>query len=274
MAVWGLLCGLGGALHSTAVFFAGGMTFAVCWALADARRFRAWVPLAWLAAGAVPLLSYGYIAYRAFHPGSGEVWPMLEPNLRSVLGHITAGAYRKYLGHRAPDGAQAAWLRWYVYPFLWPGLALFAFQWWGARGARRRVVTGLLVAAVAQAIFVHQYGVFDPDAYFLPCLAVAALALVLPGAGLLVRLRRTRSGVRFATAGVVVPPAVSIALCVNMMAGRRKAFVNLDEYFHGMWRSIPYKRAIVPARVRELSQRSARAQRGTARAQRARVRCR
>ena len=245
MAAWGLLCGLGGALHSPAVFFAGGMTLAVCWALAGARRFRAWVPLAWLAAGTVPLLSYGYIAYRAFHPGTGEAWAALEPNARSVLEHITARAYRMYLGHWAPDGAQAAWLRWYVYPFLWPGLALFAFQWWGAQGARRRVVTGLLVAAVAQTGFVHQYGVSDPDAYFLPCLAVAALALVLPGAGLLVRLRRTRHGVAIATTGAVVALATFAVPSVTMMAGRMRAVAELDAYFHGLWRSIPYERAIV-----------------------------
>jgi hypothetical protein len=225
MAAWGLLCGLGGAHHSTAVFFAGGMTLAVCWALADAKRLRAWVPLVWLAAGVVPLLSYGTVAYRAFHPGSGEVWPMLEPNLRSVFAHVTASAYRGYLGHWAPDGAQAAWLRWYVYPFLWPGMVLFALQWWNARGARRRVMTGLLVAAVAQTIFVHQSGVFDPDAYFLPCLAVALLAIVPPGAHLLMRLRRTRSGVTFVTAATVVALALFVVPCVNMMARRRRALV-------------------------------------------------
>ena len=257
MAAWGLLCGLGGAHHSTAIFFAGGMTLAVCWALIEAKRFRVWVPLAWLAAGVVPLLSYDYVAFKAFHPGSSEVWPMLEPNLRSILAHVLASAYRINLGHWAPDDVQAAWLWCYVYPFLLPGLALFAFQWWSARGARRRVVTGLLVAAVAQAIFARQYGVPDPDAYFLPGLAVAALALVLPAAGLLTRLRRTRFGVTSATAGTVVALALFIVPSVSMMAGRRRDLVRLDEYLHGIWQAIPYERAIViwpvdgAARLRE-----------------------
>ncbi len=257
MAAWGLLCGLGGALHTTAVFFAGGTTLAVCWALADAKRFRAWVPLVWLAAGIVPLLSYGYVAFKAFHPGTSEVWPMLEPGLRGVLAHVTASAYRMNLGHWAPDAGQAAWLRWYVYPFLLPGLALLAFQSWEARGARRRVMTGLLVAAVAQTIFVHRYGVPDPNAYFLPCLAVVALTLVLPAAGLLMRLRRTRSAVAFATAGAGVTLALFAVLSVNLIAGKWRMLVELDEYLHGMWQSIPYGRAIVlwpvdgAARLRE-----------------------
>jgi hypothetical protein len=106
-------------------------------------------------------------------------------------------------------------------------------------------MTGLLVAAVAQVIFVHQYGVSDPNAYFLPGLAVAALALVLPAAGLLMRLRRTRFGVMFATAATVVALVLPIVLCLNMMVGRRRAFVELDGYFHGMWQSISYERAIV-----------------------------
>jgi hypothetical protein len=85
----------------------------------------------------------------------------------------------------------------------------------------------------------------DPNAHFLPCLAVAALALVQPGAGLLMRLQRTRSGVIFATAATVVALVLPIVLCLNMMAGRRRAFVELDEYCHGMWRSVPYGCAIV-----------------------------
>jgi len=245
MVGWGLLCGLGGAHHSTAVFFAGGMTIAVCWALASAKRFRAWVPLVWLAAGIVPLLSWGYIAYKAFLPGTSEVWPTLEPNLRSVLAHVTAHAYRKYVGHWAPDDVQAAWLRWYIYPYLWPGLALLALQWWRARGARRRVVTGLLLAAAAQVVFVYRYGVSDPDAYFLPCLAAALLALAPSGADVVTRLRRIRFGVTFAAAGAVVALALFVAPCVSVMAGRRRALIGLDEYYHGMWRSIPYERAIV-----------------------------
>ena len=235
----------GGAHHTTAVFLAGGLTFAVCWALVDAKRFRAWVPLVWLAAGVVPLLSYGYIAYKTLHPGTSEVWAALEPNLRSILAHVTASAYHRYLGHWAPDGAQATWFAWYVTPFLWPGLALLAFQSWGARGARRRIVTGLLVAAVAQTIFAHQYGVSDPDAYFLPGLAVAALALVLPGATLLMWLRRTRFGVMITIAGTVVALALFIVPVVNMMAGRKRALVEMDKSIHELWQSIPYERAIV-----------------------------
>jgi hypothetical protein len=92
---------------------------------------------------------------------------------------------------------------------------------------------------------VYQYGVQDPDAYFLPCLAVAVLALVAPGAGLLVRLRRTRHGVLFAALGTLVAVALFSVPSVRMMAGRRRALTELDAYYHRMWHSIPYERAIV-----------------------------
>ncbi len=245
MVAWGLLCGLGGAHHFTAVFLAGGMTLALGWSLAKARLFRAWVPLVWLAAGVVPLLSYGYVAYRAVHPGGGEVWPMLEPGLGGFLAHVTARAYRAYLGHWAPDETQLAWLLRYVYPLLWPGLALFGFQWWRSRGARRRLMTGLLVAAGAQVVFVHHYGVPDPNPYLLPPLAVAGLSLVRPGADLAARLRRTRFGVALATTVAAVALALFVVSGATLMAGRSREFVRLDEQYHAMWESIPHERAIV-----------------------------
>ena len=48
-----------------------------------------------------------------------------------------------------------------------------------------------------------------------------------------------------------------LALPINLMAGRRRDLVRLDEYLHGIWQAIPYERAIViwpvdgAARLRE-----------------------
>ena len=238
MVAWGFLCGLGGAHHTTAIFMVTGMTAVLVWALVRGRRFHAWVPLVWLAAGVVPLLSYGYIYYKAIHPTAVGTWPMLAPTFSSVLEHITARAYRIYLGHWAPDGAQSAWLRWYIHPYLWPGLALFAFQAFKARDRiLGRVAVGLLVGALAQTLFTFQYGVGDPDAYFLPGLAVGLLAL--PWAGGSARPTFTR------TAFVVLALAAFIQSGVFVAGGRKQIIVATDADDHALWTTIPYPRAIV-----------------------------
>jgi hypothetical protein len=245
MAGWGLLCGLGGAHHTTSVFLAGSMTVALGIALARAQRLHAWVPLVWLAAGVVPLLSYAWVGYRAFHPGDAFLWPPLEPNLRSVLAHVTANAYHVYLGRWAPGQTQLAWLKMYVLPFLLPGLALLAWQWLAARGARRLVLGALLVAAVAQAGFTFRYGVPDPDAYFLPPLVAVLLALVPAGASLLARLRARRSAVAMATSAIVVLLGFWGVMHFRMLEIRRDALTQADTYFHAMWSQIPNGRALV-----------------------------
>src|SRR5207244_2427315 len=48
MTAWGIVCGVGGAHHRTAVFFAFAFTGALTWALVRARRFRPATPLLWL----------------------------------------------------------------------------------------------------------------------------------------------------------------------------------------------------------------------------------
>ncbi len=245
MAGWGCLCGLGGAHHTTSVFLAGGMTLALAVALARARRLHAWVPLAWLAAGVVPLLSYAYVGYRAFHPGDAFLWPPLEPNAGSVIAHVTASAYHMYLGRWAPGHTQLAWLRMYLLPFLLPGLALLAFQWFGARGARRLALGGLLLGALAQIVFTFRYGVPDPDAYFLPPLVVALLAVVPAGAGLLARLRANRPGLALATSAVVVLLGFWSVMHFRMLEVRRDALTRADTYFHSMWSQIPDGYALV-----------------------------
>lgn len=246
MFAWGLLCGLGGAHHTTAIFFAGGLTLALTWALARARQFHSWIPMTWLAAGALPLLSYGYIYYRASHPGDVQIWPVLDSSFRSTLDHVTARAYRFYLGRFAPDGAQAAWLGWYVQPYLWPGLALFAFHALRSRGFPRRLVAaGLLLSAIAQTLFAFHYGVGDPDAYFLPALLVALLSIAAVSGGLWLALKRTRFGSAMATAGAALALVAFIVPCLRVASGRKHALAELDRSIHSYWNAIPYQRAIL-----------------------------
>ncbi len=247
MGGWGFLCGLGGAHHTTAIFLAGGLTVALAVQLARARRLRAWVPAVWLAAGLVPLSSYAWIYFRALHPGAAQVWPTLEPTFASVLDHVAARAYRVYLGRWAPDGAQAAWLDWYIHPYLWAGLALFTFHALRARGAGARLVAlGLLGSALTQSLLVFRYGVPDPDAYFLPGLVVALLAIATAGANLLPIVKRARFGVPAAAAAVFATLALLIIVpSVSMMRGRERALVEIDRYYHSLWQSIPYPRGIV-----------------------------
>jgi hypothetical protein len=245
MAGWGLLCGLGGAHHTTSVFLAGGMTLALVVALARAKRLHAWVPLVWLAAGLVPLASYAWVGWRAFHPGEAFLWPPLEPTVRSVLGHVTASAYHVWLGRWAPGRTQLAWLQLYLLPFLVPGFALLAAQCWSARGARRLAFGALLLAAAAQTAFTFRYGVPDPDAYFLPPLAAALLALAAAAGGVLVRLRASRAALATALVAVIALLGVWGVLHVRMLAVRKDALTQADTYFHAMWSQVPDGRALV-----------------------------
>jgi transmembrane protein TMEM260 (protein O-mannosyltransferase) len=246
MVAWGLLCGLGGAHHTTAIFFAGGLTLALIWALARGKQLRAWVPMTWLAAGVLPLLSYGYIYYRANHPGDAQVWPALDTSFRGTFDHLTARDYRSYLGRFAPDGAQAAWLRWYIHPYLWAGLALFAFDALPSRGFPRRLVTGgLIFSAIAQTLFAFRYGVGDPDAYFLPALLVALLSIAAAGGRALLLLERTRFGTTVAAAATAIALVAFMVLCMRVAVGRKNALVELDRHIHSYWNEIPHDRAIV-----------------------------
>ena len=246
MLAWGLLCGLGGAHHTTAIFFAGGLTLALCWALARAKQFHLWVPITWLVAGALPLLSYGYVYYRASHPGDAQVWPVLGSSFQSTLDHATARVYRFFLGRFAPDGPQAAWLGRYIQPYLWPGLALFAFHLARSRGSARRLVAGgLLLSAIGETFFAFHYGVGDPDAYFLPPLLVALLSVAAVGGEMLQALKRTRFGPAIAAAGTALALVAFIVPCLRVGLGRKSAIVEFDRDIHSYWSAIPYERAIV-----------------------------
>ncbi len=246
MGVWGLICGVGMGHHVTAVFFVAIGTVVLGWGLARRGLFRWWVPLLWLGGGMLPLLSYGYLWYMASRPGESVVWPMLEPTFHGLLNHVTALSYRQYLGGWNPETSERSALISYVYPFLWPGLALYAWHTvvrrrsptWGSRA-------GFLLASTMLLLFTFHYGVTDPSSYFLPCLAVALLALVPTGWAALCRLRRRRPATLLSGIGTAAALAILIVPWVHTARVHTQALVEIDELLLGMWRSIPFESGIV-----------------------------
>jgi hypothetical protein len=246
MAAWGLVCGLGGAHHATAVFFAAGLTAALTWALVRAGRFRWWVPLVWFTAGLLPLSSYGYLYYRAGHPGHAVIWPTLEPTLRSVLDHATARTYREFLGRWSPEASQLSSLSRGIYPFLWPGLALLAAWGFAARDFVRRVALwGVFFSALAQLVFIYHYGVTDPAPYFLPCLAMTLLPLVPASRSVLRRIESRRFG--SALTGTVAVVVLVLLGVPGIRSARetQRSLAQIDDLLHTIWLRIPSEQGIV-----------------------------
>jgi hypothetical protein len=238
--VWGLLVGVGLAHHLTSVLVSGPLTLAVLGVFVHRRGV--WLPtLARLVAGAVlPLIAYGFIAWRAFHPAPGQ-WGTLSPHWRSVLAHVTGREYRVYVGHFAPSGAELELIRREVVPWLAVGLPLVV--WWALTAHRTSPALRLgVVAAIATTLlFVGLYGVPDPSAYLLTPLALAfAVTPVafrcLPGAGAITR---------------PVAIAALVAIGVEAFHGiglawdRNHAYRAYETHVRTLWRTIPDRPAFV-----------------------------
>ncbi len=183
---WGALVGAGLAHHVTSVLTSGPLTLAIAITVVRARAGSWRMLLFALAGAATALLTYGFIAWRAFHPTARQ-WDALAPNWPSIFAHVTGAAYRIYAGGFAPSDSERALLGRDVHPWL-AVLAAPAVAWGVA--ARRTPLALRLGAAGAFAaafVFIARYGVNDPSAYFLPPLVLAlatapAGLLLLPGA--------------------------------------------------------------------------------------------
>ena len=237
--VWGIVVGLGLAHHVTAVLVALPLTvaLALAWRRAGAHMVQR-LGIAGLAA-LLPLTSYGFVAFRAFHPARWQ-WPLLEPSWSGVLRHVMGGGYGHFLGRFAPSDLQRTFLASYVYPLLVPALvAAVLFALAASRPADRLARWGWLAAALVPLVYVFQYGVPDPAAYFLPPLFLAMATL--PAA--LAPIRGPwRLGVAVAlTAALLLlsPPWLRVAW------ERRQGFVEVDQYLHGMWRGLAFDRGFV-----------------------------
>jgi len=243
-ALWGLLCGIGAAHHLTAVFVVVPLTLALIVVLVARRALTPALVATGIACGCVPLLSYGFILWRASHP-AGVGWPWLRPGLDGLVEHVTGRQYANRFGSFTPSPEQSRFLLWYVWPFLFPGLALLAWQTLRARGlAERAIAWGLAGSAVAATAYAFSYGVPDPSSYFLQPLAFGLVALV----PLLGALLGSRAAGHRAKAHAWTVAAVAILLWgpwVRVGMGRAGLYVQFDRYVHSMWQAIPFDRAFV-----------------------------
>lgn len=230
----------------TSIFWAGAWTALLAGMLFRSRRLTWTIGAAWFGGAVLALSSYLYIAFRASHPGASSVWPVLEPGWRGWLAHITARSYQQNLGRWMPDADERALLQGAVYPLLWPGLALLA--WLGARAGtlRDRVVWwGLLAPALAHLAFVYRYGVNDPQAYFVPPLAMALLSTVPPAAWLARALPRARM---IPAAAALAALALLAALAIPGVRSAREdqvAMEQVDARLLQLFRSVPFERGIL-----------------------------
>jgi hypothetical protein len=234
-AAWGFLCGLGAAHHLTSVFVSGTLSVFLLGALVSTRRLRSAHVTTALGAALVPLASYAWILWRAFHP-AGRVWPMLEASLAGVWSHVTGAQYGHAFAGFAPTAAQAGFLRAYVYPFLAPGLASLLACAFLCRGREQRLAfRGLLAAAAVSIGFALRFTVPEPAPYFLPPMALGVAALPALGCRLL------PGGARPLWMGAALV-ALGIALSfpwVRTGVQRNQSYGRLGDLVHSMWNAIP-----------------------------------
>lgn len=243
---WGIVCGLGGAHHAaTGLLFAAPLSFGLFWSLARARRLRIRDVLLTLLAALVPLLSYGVIAYRAFHPTLMQ-WPTLAPSWESVLNHVLGLQYRRGLGVFSPSAEQRVLLGRYCWPFIFPGLALWLVAPWLGPGSRERGPRIAIAVAVALGIaFTFQYGFNDPSSYFISPMGLGLAGLVPVGAALMA------GGPRARRASVVAWAFLALMACALSVSwfrvgqARVRLYVRFDQTVHSMWASIPVDSGLV-----------------------------
>jgi transmembrane protein TMEM260 (protein O-mannosyltransferase) len=240
-AAWGFAVGLGLAHHATALLVAAPLTVALWVAWRRARRPRLRDLLVMALAAAVPLLSYGFVAWRAFHPAVYQ-WPLLPPSWQGVARHALAGGYGHFLGRFAPSDLQRGFLAAYVYPLLWPALiALIVAAARARRPAERLAAWGIVAAAILPLVYVYQYGVPDPAAYFLPPLFLALL-----GVPALLALAPAGGAARPWLVALAALGALLLAVpWLRVAEDRRAGFLEVDEHLRKLWGSLPFERGIV-----------------------------
>ncbi len=243
-AAWGLVCGLGLAHHATALLLAAPLTLAL--AIPARRRglpARLLVPP--LAGLLLPLLSYGFVAWRAFHPGTVQ-WPLLAPAWGAVFDHLRAGQYREYFGRFHPSAAQAHFLALYVYPFLaLSALALGTAIRAAGPGPRRRLLLAIAAGCLVECAVAFNYGVPDPSSYFLPILALGMIATA-PAAARAGRALGGR-GRSPAVAGALLVLAL-VALATPWLRTsweRRGVYVRHEQLIKSMWESVTAERGFL-----------------------------
>jgi hypothetical protein len=243
--LWGLLCGLGAAHHVTAALTAVPLTISLLWISARLHQISLRTVVVFLAAAALPVGSYAFVAWRAFHPVEWQ-WPALGPAWSAIYRHVTGASYGHWFGTFAPSAIQQELLRDYVYPFLFPALVLTAIVALIVHDRGDRVVfRSYAASAVLGTLFSFSYGVPDPSSYFLAPMAIAFCGTVSFGVELIRRNDRLRKV--FPIAALVTVPFLAILAqhWIVTSQERKGVFVEFDEIAHSMWASITSDRGIV-----------------------------
>ncbi|MBK7771044.1 MAG: DUF2723 domain-containing protein [bacterium] len=239
---WGLVMGAGLAHHLTALLLLVPLTFVLVRA-AGRRLSVGLVAMAVLGALA-PLASYGWVAWRAFHPGAAQ-WPALAPTWGAVWDHVTAAQYTGYFGAFRPSAGQAGLLARYAYPFLAVAAVALALAIRAAgRGPRRLVLSAVAAGCLLQLAVVFAYGVSDPGSYFVPVLGLGLMALAPALVGLASRGRGTR--VLWVVLLLAMLVSVSLgAVWTGAARQRRAVFMKHETLVRRMWSSITVEPAFV-----------------------------
>ena len=243
---WGVVVGLGAAHHATFVLVAAPLTTWIA-----ARRLPFWrarqgglaalrpAALSLATGFLLPLLSWGWIAYRAAHPAAFQ-WPLLEPGLAGLAGHLTGKAYAGYVGGFHPSPAETRLL---LTALPWLALSLPAAAIAAATRDRtplRSFALAIGAAIVAQAAFVFAYRVPDPSAHVLPILALGSLWLPLLAARFAARAGRAVAALAGAALLVaLLPPWIDSDLLAKRSAEET------DRIVRAAWRSVPFDRGLV-----------------------------
>lgn len=244
-ALWGALCGLGGAHHATSLHVAAPLSAVLVVLLARARRFPPALAVVTLLAACVPLASYAWIAERAAHPGVG-VWGNLAPGLEGLWAHATGMQYRFLLGRFDPSDVQRGFLAVYVFPFFAPAfLGTVAAAWIARSGPDRTVAASLAAVVAAQTLGAFGYAAADPTSYFVAPLALALAGSVPWAARVQTALRRRARLSAVAAVGVAAVVFALNAPWVRTGISRRNGYVRFDEQLRAMWHAIPFDRGVV-----------------------------
>ena len=239
---WGTIGGLGLAHHLTSVLIFVPLTAALA-AMLGRRRMLSPSLAGLAAAGAlVPIATYAWIVWRAWHPVPGQ-WPLLEPTLSSVIDHVRGAGYGHFLGRFAPMAAQRERLATEIYPFLFPGLLSLVLGATRARDVDRRLGWWALFAAASLVSgFTFSYGVPDPAPYFLPAVAIGVAAA---GAAIAAIPGTDSRGGMAAIAAVGMVSLLLIAPWIRHGVSERRETLVFEKVIRSMWSAIPPDSAIV-----------------------------
>lgn len=245
---WGVVIGVGLAHHLTSLFLSIPLTaYVALRPRADAGGrgpgLRGVDARAMTLGACIPLLSWGWIAYRGLHPAAFQ-WPLLEAGWGGLWNHVLGIAYGGYLGGFRPNAAEARLLVASI-PWLAVGtaalVATIAMRETSTEArARRSLARTLGVAFLLQSAFVLGYRVPDPAAHVVPLLALGAIFLPDRAAALLAR------------AGTASSALAAAALLVGFLPGSiatdldsRRAVERTDRILRAAWEGVPFEKGFI-----------------------------